>query len=97
MRQVGDKRFDDSRRRLKNPSRRMKRVLKILAILALLVSTATGCAKAPCDAPYSCPAPDTDAGTAVISCIPPADGTPECAGACYAWIVEHCPDVVFIY
>lgn len=68
-----------------------------VGLMAVALSALASCQKAPCDPPYSCPASQTDGGTAVVNCVPPADGSPECVGTCNAWLIESCPDVTFIY
>lgn len=67
-----------------------------LAAGMVTVMPLAGCGKAPCDPPYHCPqAPD--GGVAVVNCMPPNGGAPECAGQCYAWIAESCPNVQFVH
>jgi len=71
--------------------------MKRLRLAALVVPLAllAACEKDPCTPPYSCPT-TLDGGSATIDCMPPGDGTPECAGQCHAWLLEQC-EVTFLY
>jgi hypothetical protein len=75
---------------------RRRKAAKLFLPFMLLLNTgfaAIACdgEKDPCDRPYSCP------GRNFINCMPPTDARICRDQDCAQWILEHCPDVHFVW